>query len=553
MILGRFLERPKTIYVLLALTIMLPMLLPGYIFALDMSFTPELRMPDEVRSSYPFYALLHALNWFIPSQIIQKVMLFGILFLSGYGCYRLIRALQQMSGAITDYRMVGALIGGALYMINPFTYSRFMTGQFAVLLGYALVPFFVTTLITLVRRPRLRYGAQLALWASLICIVSIHSAGLISVLGVGGLVSGLWVHRAKPEYSMHLFRSLAVALGLVFIANSYWIAPLVSGEGSLSRSVNSFTVNDQTAFATTGHGVVNKVANVLQLQGFWADSENLYALPQDVFPLWPLVVLLWWAVIGLGIRVMWKQRQRSIALFFIGTGLAAIIFATTNILPALSSHIEILSGYREPHKFIALLALSFAVFAGYAIAAVLGRYHNSEQANRLSLAWASALLVPVLLTPTMFWAFGGQLTPKNYPADWEMINSQLNQDKGKGRVVFLPWHQYIQFGFTDRLTVNPASDYFDRETLVSNELEYRGASPTTPDPEKQAIGAILQQADSRTDLAAKLSKYHIKYILLDREDDYKTYNYLPKQKDLRLIGQTTHFDLYRNETYKEET
>lgn len=553
MILHNLLGRPKTMYVLLALTIMLPMLLPGYIFALDMSFTPELRMPNEVRSSYPFYALLHALNWIIPSQLIQKTMLFSILFLSGFGCYRLIRTLHQMSGAVTDYRIVGALAGGALYMVNPFTYSRFMAGQFAVLLGYALIPFFVTTLITLVRRPRLRHGAQLALWATLICIVSIHSAGLIAVLGLGGLVAGLWTHRAKPEYAMHLFRSFAVALGLVFIANSYWIAPLVNGEGSLSRSVQSFTANDQTAFATTGHGLVNKLANVLQLQGFWADSEALYALPQDVFPLWALVVLLWWVLIGIGIRAMWRQRQRSIALFFIGAGITAIIAATTNLLPALSSRIEILSGYREPHKFIALLALSFAVFAGYAVAAMLGRYSQNNQTGRLSFTWAAALLIPVLLTPTMFWAFGNQLTPKQYPADWEMVNGQLNQDKGHGRVVFLPWHQYMRFDFTGRLTVNPANAYFDRETLVSNELEYRGASPTSPDPEKKAIGNMLQAANGRTDLAAKLSKYHIKYILLDREDDHAQYHYLSKQKDLRLIGQTTHFDLYRNEKYKEET
>ena len=552
MIMHNLMNKPKAIYVLLALTVMLPMLLPGYIFALDMSFTPHLQMPDDVRSSYPFYALLHVLNLVIPSQIIQKGMLFAILFLSGYGGYRLIRNLQQIGGIMTGYRIFGAIVGGAIYMINPFTYSRFLTGQFAVLLGYALLPFFTATLMQLLRKPRLRYGAQLALWSTLICIVSIHTIGLVTLLGLAGLCAGIWLHRGKSEYAMHLFRSFAVALGLVFIANSYWIAPLIAGEGSLSQSVHSFTSADRAAFATTGDDAVNKLFNVLQLQGFWADSENVYSLPQNVFPLWPLVVLLWWFLVAVGVRAMWRQRQRSLVVFFCSTAIAAIILAITSILPALSDHIRVLAGYREPHKFIALVALSFAVFTGYAVPAILSRYQQAQKSTHFSIAWATALLIPVLLTPTMFWAFSGQLMPKNYPADWEMVNNQFNQDKGQGRVIFLPWHQYMHFGFTGRITTNPADRYFDRETLTSNELEYRGASPTTPDPEKKSIGRILAAAKTRHDLGTRLASHQIKYVLLDREDNYKSYAYLSKQSDLKLIAQTTHFDVYRNQKYKEE-
>ena len=141
------LGRPVLVYCLLALAVMLPLLLPGFILTLDMSFTPELRMPEYMSSSYLFHTALHYLNVILPADIIQKILLFSILLLSGLGMHFLVRHIQDAKDKGGEFALWGAHVAGAVYMINPFTYSRFMTGQYAVLLGYALLPFFVLSLL----------------------------------------------------------------------------------------------------------------------------------------------------------------------------------------------------------------------------------------------------------------------------------------------------------------------------------------------------------------------------------------------------------------------
>ncbi|HSD55999.1 MAG TPA: hypothetical protein VLA92_02500 [Candidatus Saccharimonadales bacterium] len=548
----RILDHPQHVFVLLALSVMLPMLLPGYIFALDMSFTPHLRMPENITSSYPFYTLLHVLNWVLPSQLIQKAMLFLILFLSGWGAFRLIRNLQQLSAMTTTYRLLGCYVGGALYMINPFTYERFMTGQFAVLLGYALLPFFALCLLGILRHPTLKQGLVLGLWTTLIAILSIHTLGLLLVLVVTGIVGLLLSQKTVVGYGTRLGKSLAVSLGLFLALNSFWIIPLALGESSTAHAISSFTTSDQQAFTTLGSNLPNKVINVLQLQGFWAGGENLYLLPQEAFPLWGIAVIGLWVIAFIGMRSIYKQKQRLPVIWFGSAALVGIILATTEILPLLSKHIELLAGYREPQKFVGLLALAYAISVGFAIPTLLARYKEKQQPSRFNTIFASALVLPILLTPTMYGAFAGQLMPHNYPSDWDMINAQLNKDESKGRVLFLPWHLYMQFGFTGRITVNPAAQYFDKEVIVSNDLEYRNASPTVPSAEKSRIGKLLESAPEASNLGEELAKHNVKYVLLDHDQDWRNYGYLAKQKDLTLVAQTTNFDMYRNQHYREE-
>ena len=45
------------------------------------------------------------------------------------------------------------LFAGIFYMINPFTYDRLMAGQYNVLFGYALLPWFAGALLKFLREP----------------------------------------------------------------------------------------------------------------------------------------------------------------------------------------------------------------------------------------------------------------------------------------------------------------------------------------------------------------------------------------------------------------
>ncbi len=534
----------------LSLLVLLPLLLPGYILTLDMVFTPYLRMPAEVSSSYVFHAALHVLNIVVPSQVLQKLMLLAILMLSGLGAYWLVRQLQQATHS-REYDDWGAGLAGALYMINPYTYSRFMAGQYAVLLGYALLPFFVRSSLRFMAVPSLKGVLKLTAWVVAISIVSVHTLGLVAiVLGLELAIAAYrqWRHRSVIAT---MARYCLVGLTVFLLASSYWIAPLAAGTSTQGRAVAAFAGDDRKAFATAGGDTVKRIGNVLQLRGFWAEDRNLYQLPQNKLPGWPLVMLSLWVLAGIGAIAWWRQGQRAVTALLVTAGLVAVLLSATGLNGWVSVHLPLLSGFREPQKFVGLLALTYAVTIGQGAAVVLGRLHERAAHTALSGAAVVILLLPLLYTPTMFWGFARQLRPRQYPADWYAVNAVLRADTSDGRVLFLPWHLYMSYGFAGRIIESPAAAFFDRPVLASNELEFMGATPTAPNAQKSLLTHVVLPGASRgTRLGYQLRPLHIKYVLLAKEYDYKKYAYLHKQRDLTAIRETPHLILYEVATHE---
>jgi hypothetical protein len=535
------------VYGAISLAIMLPMFMPGYIFALDMAFAPQIALPDHVTSSYPFYALLHLLNFIVPSELLQKALLLTILLCSGIGMHRLVLWLQKGRQLDETYDMWGAYIAGTLYMVNPFTYSRFMVGQFAVLLGYALMPFFVLALLRLYEEPTLKRSIILAACLTLIGIVSIHSLGLVFILVLVSLPLIIHRNKANPRRLVEIAKFGGLGIAGTILASAYWLVPLIAGKSSTAQAIASFNSGDQQAFATIGGDIINRIANVLQLQGFWAEGVHSYLLPQQVLPIWFLIVIGLWALVDVGLVHMWRQGQRFALILFAGAGTIAVILATTGLSNLLAHNVFFFAGYREPQKFIALLAMAYAIALSFGVSSLLSRYKQKGSEIKLSLTTIGVLMLPVLLTPTMFWAFGNQLTPKQYPSDWYAINNKLNEDRAEGKTLFLPWHLYMKFSFTDRIVVNPADQFFDRPTIVSNDLEFGNASPTMPDAEKTEIGHLLKVAKKGDqNLARQLAKHDIRYVLLSKDDDYRSYEYVSKQPGIQLVAETKSLKLFRN-------
>ncbi|MDO8515123.1 MAG: hypothetical protein Q7S14_01360, partial [bacterium] len=102
-------------FAILALAIIFPLLSPGFILTLDTIMVPG------------------------GADIVQKLTLFLIFFLAGYGMARLCK----------NY------FAGILYAINPFVYERVMAGHWDFLIGYALFPIIVLTMKNLLENPKL--------------------------------------------------------------------------------------------------------------------------------------------------------------------------------------------------------------------------------------------------------------------------------------------------------------------------------------------------------------------------------------------------------------
>lgn len=518
-------QRPEllayAIYALTALAIMLPLLGPGFILTLDMVFVPQLPMPEQVTSSYLFHAALHMLNFVMPSDVLQKIMLVGILLLSSIGMHRLMRVIAAKQ--VIDW---GIYIASIFFAINPFTYSRFMAGQYAVLLGYALLPWFARQLILFARKPNWKQAFKLGGLVTLIGIVSIHTLVLVGILMLVAATLG-WKQLKK-----YIQPGLAAA-GVFVVLSSYWLVPLALGQGKTAATVASFTAADTQAFATLGGSPLGRAGNIMRLQGFWAEGRDLYLLPQDRAVLWGLMMLV---IIGLCITGAVNLRGRSVLPWLGISALIGLVLAA-GTWPALT-------GLREPHKLVGLVALAYSVFLAFGINALLARLHKKNMAAYVSVA-ALLFVLPFLVTRVMLWGFDGQLAPRHYPPDWARVRDQLHQDTSGSSVLFLPWYQYMSFGFSgDRIIASPARPFFGSRTIVSQNPELGGASGGPPAQAQQTITQLLRGKQNPAGT-------NIKYILLAKELDYQKYNYLDKQPGLTIIADYPTLKLYKNQLWRQ--
>lgn len=538
---------PITVYSLVSLLILWPLLGRGFILTLDMVFTPTLPLPDVVTSSYLFRAGLHMLNIVLPADIIQKLMLLAILLFSGLGMHRLMRNIE-LSTMHTPIARWAAYASGLLYMINPFTYTRFMVGQYSVLLGYACIPFFVVALLRLLQQPTLRKSIILASWTIAISIISIHTLGLLLVISLIAVVQTMWQYRAHHDKLTQVLKYSLVSLGIFILASSYWLIPLISGNGPTAQSITTFQSSDQAAFDTNGDGAIGKLVHVMRLQGFWADRQDVYLLPQDTIPIWGFAVLSVWVLVCIGTIIAWRHK-REIGVLFTSTIVLAALLASGIGTTWLATYIPLFAGYREPQKFTGLIALGFAVFVGFAIPRLFANVKN-----RISQIVIGLILGVVLIsfTPGMFRGFDSQLTPRHYPADWYAVNDQLNKDSQDYQVLFLPWHLYMYYDFAGRVIANPGKDFFNTPVLISDDPEIGTIKPAIADSRKQLATDVLATASSSNTLGHQLTPLNVKYVLLAKDDDYTNYNYLDTQTDLQLISETATLKLYRNTAFQKD-
>lgn len=533
-------------YALLALVVLGPLLRRGFVLSLDLVFTPHVRMPASVGNDYVFRVLLHVLHYVLPADVIEKIVLFLSVWLAAVGMYRLFEWTAEAEHT-KHYRLSAAapFFAGLFYAVNPFTYDRFMAGQYLVLLGYALLPWFARALLHFVGRPTWRAAIVLTVWTLAVSIVSIHAIGFMVILAAVGVVQAAWRRGDK----VRLLKMSAVVAALFVLASGYWLLPLTLGSSTAAANIDSFSSTDRAAFSTVGDGVAGRLANVLRLQGFWAENRDLYTLPQAHIPGWGMLGLVIWGLVFVGGLRMWRDR-RELFVTFGGSALLATVLAAGTLNNWLSGHVPFFAGYREPEKFVALVALAFAMFAGQGVNVALRRCRTWGGRSLSVVGTTGLLLVPIAWTSTIFWGFNNQLAAAAYPADWFRTNRWLDADKTNFHVLFLPWHLYMYFDFAGRIVANPTPQFFDKPVIASDNPEFKGIKPA-PNTTDLQITTILARASGRNDLGAQLARLNVKYVLLAQDDDYANYSYLVGQRDLKLVRNGTTLQVYRNEAWRE--
>ncbi|HEY6736660.1 MAG TPA: hypothetical protein VI322_02995 [Candidatus Saccharimonadia bacterium] len=521
-------------YLLVGGLVMGPLLRSGYILTFDMAWTQHLAAPAVGNASSTLVEwALHALSLVVPSLLIQKLLLWGLLLLAGWGMHRLVKL--RWSGP-------AAYLAGTFAMFNPWLYTRFMAGQYLVLAGFALLPWLLAAVWRVLEAPARRQVLALIGWSVALGWLSIHAIGL-------ALLAGLVMVLLHGRVTRRAWLALGLAAGAWLVVNLFWLGPLVAGVSAQAREIASFNLAQAEAFRTANlPGLPAPLATAL-LEGFWADPVGRYVLPSSSGWLFGLAAAVWGALVITGAVVAIRRRDRlGLALIVIGiiswwlaVGLAWGPSAGTSRW--LIEHLPFYRGYREPQKWAALLAISYAGLAALGLDAWRRRWPWADtQPLELGLR-----LVPLALVPMALWGMGGQLRSVDYPRSWYQLNQRLLY---RGPVLILPWHQYMYLDFAGRVVANPAPNFFTTRTVTSANPEMPGV------PNSAAAGSLAQRLEDdvlayrglTTDAGRRISRLGINYVAVLKQADWAAdAAWLSTQAGLTLVEETGGWQLWRVE------
>lgn len=530
------------VYSALALFILFPLLKSGFVFAIDMVFTPQIRLAEQFNL---LNVVLYLLNFILPSSVIQKIIMFLIIFLAGLGMHKL----------IPSKNIWPKCFAGIFYIFNPFVYSRFLYGHLFILLAYALFPFAIKAIFNFFENPKRQNFLKLFLWFLLISIISLHIFALL-LLFFGIAFIFYFFKRIKDRKK---FLKLIAFCLLIFILLSFWLILFFKASKSvIPQSVSNFDKRDLEAFQTVEDKTFGLPLNVLALYGFWGDDQNQYIVQKAFTPWWPILALIIFILVFWGLFIGFREKRKDLrwktGIFFtvsIISFILAIGIAWKPIKPFIQflyDHIPFYYGFREPQKFVALLCFTYCFLGATGIDDILKKFKQKRREILYSTAAIIFIALPFFYSPGLFRGFRNQLYTSHYPQEWYEVNDLLNQDQEDFKVLFLPWHLYMRFDFAGKNITNPAFKFFDKNIISGDNMQISNIETHSEKIETKYVEKFLHKRTVIKNFGYKLKPLEIKYIILAKEVDYEDYTklFLNKQEDLEVIYEKGKLKIYKN-------
>ena len=499
----------------------------------------------------------------LPADLVQKVVLLSIFVLACAG-----------AAALLDREpLLARLAAGVFYAWNPYVGERLIIGQWALLLGYAGLPWVLRAVLApdLVRR---RGVIRLGL-ALLPAVIGGFDAMAITVLVA---VPAALLTRSP--------RRAAVVLTALAVGSLPWFIPsLLHAVYVDPASVAAFAARADTPFGSLG--------SLLMLGGAW----NAQTVPKAYGGAWSI---LWLAavIVALAGYVLVARPQRR----WPGLGLAAVaglVLAALGVTAAgrdlFRSIISAFPGFavlRDAQQFVAPLALAEAVGFGLAVAAVLNpvpavpqtelpvradapatapavsepvrppraaatvlgvskpmlSVHadaatttfsvsepmrppradapatvlgvpESERPARVAAAGTVlavlALLAPVLLLPGLAWGAAGRLRPAAYPAAWLTAARALDANPAGGSVLLLPWATYRTPPWNHgEVVLDPWTRLLSRPLIWNDGTQVGDVALAPDDPRARELASAIRGSGP---LTATLRAAGVRFVLDDAD------------------------------------
>lgn len=508
---------PYAVMAILTMCILGPLYRRGYVLQYDMLFAPYydigldgMRRGDSLWQGLPYNAVLKLASWLLPMDVVQKLLLSGILLVSMIGVYRLLPRLKRSA----------RLLAAGVYTCNPFVYDRLLAGHWRFLIAYALTPLVLQAFWRLMQRPSGRAAFMAALWWTLAVWANSHHTVIIGVLFLG--CAGMLVRTRRA--------AVYAAVSLVWLAllNSWWLLPGLTG----NTPALGFGVEQFEAFRTKGDMVHGLWFTMLGLHGFWYETGWRHI--KDFYSLWPVVLSAWLlpVYIGAGRLAATKGLPARKALALGAAALAGLIFASGPAEPFsvlntwLFGHVPGLSGLREPQKLLALLALFYAFMAAYGFNALLARPRRWYRLAALAMAGVG---LACMVRP-FWWGMQGQWWLTQYPSSWYSFRRELVQRDVK--VLVLPWELYVDRTLTRTVVANPAIAFYGDRAVVSTRMMLPGVVDSERDCGAQVTQAVGKK--SGDDMAKAAKTCGTRYIMVTENFEHGQYKWLESSKKITI-------------------
>ncbi len=515
----------------------------GWLLLLDWSAGPRATLtgsaygldPSQV-DAMPARLAIVGLRHLVGPQIAAWLAIWAVFPIGGVG-----------AGHLVGGGRVRRVAAGLLFVVNPLVLDRVRVGHVFVLLGYAALPWATRSFLA-ARASGRPFRVRSAGWLALLVAVSPHLAW------IGTLV--LLATLACPRPSWRDARRVALTILAAAAVYAYGLALFLAGVHTQGARRS-----DLAAFAPEGSGLVGRTASLVALGGFWRGGRS----PADLIgPVWVLVAAAVLAVVAVGFRAAWRRpADRPLAATVGLAGVVGLLLAGGASGPIgplyrlAFDHLPLFGVMRESQKFLLPTALAYAVGFGFGVEALVAGVRSrlrsparggSERRWPVPLATGALVLLPVALLPNLFWGVGGEISTSRYPSSWSAAERLMGE--GDGAVLFLPWHQYQPFAFTDGRTVaTPAAAYFTRPVISGDDPELAAAEPADQadrPARSRYVESLLARRGRIRHLGRLLAPLGVLYVVAvpgTGEDAW-----LARQVDLRARLVADDLVVYENQT-----
>jgi hypothetical protein len=491
------------------------------------------------------------------------------------------------AGRLAGRSNLSRLASGSLYAVNPFVFNRLYVGHFALLFGYALLPFAVKAAMRSLSSSGWRLCVPALWWAGLTSL-SPHFAWIYGVVILGVLIVCLATKQQSIGRTMGWF---VTSVGAFALMSTYIILPNQST--NLPTQVGSVGLN---LFRTNGDPHLGLFANVLGLYGFWRTGPGP-ELPKDVIIGWPFIMFAILLIVGLG---AWHALRRShfdgeskslestpgqssaapttpapkefvvdrsfadehyrFAFLLVFVGVAGYFLALGNQGPTgglfswAYEHVPFFSIMREPQKFLMLLALAYAVLFGWGVERLSQLDISATRSGAIMSAAVMGVVLPLGYCATIFDGLAGQITLNTMPNAYQRADVLMGT--GPGNVLDLPWHLYMEYPFTNgRVVDNVAPTSFRRNVISGDNVEGEislnvGVETQSTSPRSAYLQQLFVNGNRTNSFGVLVAPLGVEYIVLAKAVDWTSYGWLNNQKDLKLVLDDQSLEVWRNLAYE---